>query len=74
MLTDYVKLGEGDWVMQNGANSAVCIFPLCFHVSLDLYSGRSDKRSFRLQLPEGSIHLISCGIGGSPYLSILECS
>ena len=23
MLEDYVALGEGDWVVQNGANSAV---------------------------------------------------
>lgn len=25
MLRDYVDLQEGDWVLQNGANSAVCI-------------------------------------------------
>ena len=24
MLHDYVQLDEGDWIVQNGANSAVC--------------------------------------------------
>ena len=36
MLHDFVKLEEGDWVVQNGANSAVCF--LCLELQIHLRS------------------------------------
>lgn len=32
MLRDFVKLERGDWVVQNGANSAVCCLSFVVHI------------------------------------------
>lgn len=47
MLHDFVQLKEGDWVVQNGANSAVRVSGvLCVTANADRAS-RLGKRSFR---------------------------
>jgi hypothetical protein len=56
MLRDYVELREGDWVMQNGANSAVRISvffasaPYSVWFYFDFIYYRLDKRLYRLLL------------------------